>query len=36
MVPQSRKDMGKVLQDTWAGCYNGSWKGLICPEAFAH
>ena len=32
----ARKDTGKVLQDTWAGCYAQGWQGLITPEAFAH
>jgi hypothetical protein len=25
-----------VVQDTWVGCYDDSWKGLIVPDAFAH
>jgi hypothetical protein len=32
----TRRHEGDVLQEAWAGCYASAWKGLICPEAFAH
>lgn len=25
-----------IPTETWHGCYDGSWKGLIVPEAFSH
>lgn len=26
----------KVMEETWTGCYDAGWKGLIADEAFAH
>ena len=27
---------GDAITDSWQGCYDDSWQGLIVPEAFAH
>ena len=28
--------LGDCPVDSWAGCYDDSWQGLITPESFSH
>lgn len=36
MRPRDPSILPDVPVDIWNGCYDGSWNGLIVPEAFAH
>jgi hypothetical protein len=33
---EGRAMMGGIVESDWTGCYDGSWKGVITPESFAH
>ena len=36
MTNQESKENREVQPDSWHGCYDDSWQGLIVPEAFSH